>query len=43
MSFEDGQSWSACNWYNGDPNVDDAACKQTPGNAEKVKKFYCIS
>ena len=45
MSFdeENGESWSACNWYNGDPGVVEAACKQTPGDAKKVSEYYCIT
>ena len=32
MSFDAKESWTACNWYNGDPDVDphlEPACMQT--------------
>ena len=36
MTFDDGESWGICNWYNGDPIEDDVVCKQTPGDTAKV-------
>ena len=36
MTFDVGESWGRCNWYNGDPDIDDVVCKQTSGGTAKV-------